>query len=132
LPEVNDSENHNKRSPNKKCPVCGRKAVAPEMSFGKLVFPPKKKCFNCTSLEAKVFKQINANKRILIKSQKQAEAVFPLTVLDLTNDKLIGKHDDFKSLRENLNKYRTDNPKSEIKIIDKKYHDFTPFFQIPP
>ena len=103
----NDSKNLGKRPPNKECPVCGRKSPAPETSFGKWVFPPQKKCHNCTSLEHKVFKQINANKRILIKSQKQADAVFPLLVLDIDNDELVGIYHDFKSLRRDLNKYRS-------------------------
>jgi len=128
-----DSKNLGKKPANRECPICHRKSVGPEKgpTSKRWYFPSKKKCHNCTSLEYRVFNQINANKRILIKSQKQADAVFPLVVLDIDNDELVGMYHDFRSLRRGLNKYRANNLRSKIKIIDKKYRDFTDYFQVP-
>lgn len=116
------------RPKNRKCPVCGRMAVAPEQYFGKWVFPPQKKCKNCTSLEFEVFEQIRANRKLKIRSQEQAESSLPLRVLDMTNKRLLGLYHDFPSLTKNLSKYRKENPKSRIKVIDTKFHNMTPYF----
>jgi hypothetical protein len=119
-----------KRPPYRICQICGRKRAAPEKSLGKWRMPPKKKtCYNCTSIQFDDFNDIIANRKILIKSKKEAEAVFPLRLLDMTNNKLIGNYNDSKSLRKSLNLYRAENPKSETKVIDGKYHDFTEHFR---
>jgi hypothetical protein len=116
-----------KRPRNKICSKCGRRSIAPE-GGPNWRFPKNKMCFNCTSFLFEVFDQINANLRPLIKTIEQSKAVFPLIVLDTTENKSLGMFGDFRSLRRKLNMYRADYPKSKIKIIDRKYHDFTDYF----
>lgn len=114
-----------KRPPNKICPVCGRRSLAPEKRDNDWYFPPKKICYNCTSLEFGDYDEINANRKILIKSTKEEKAVFPLKMFDINDNTHIGNYNDFKTLRNELNMYRSHNPDSKIKIIDTKFHDFT-------
>ena len=119
------------RPPYKVCKICGRKRVSPEMRLGKWVMPPKKNtCYNCTSFDFESFNDIIANKRIVIKSKKEADTVYPLRVVDMTRGTLIGIYTDPKTLRRSLNFYRVENEKSKIKIVDKKWHDFTQYFGI--
>jgi hypothetical protein len=115
-----------KKPPNKICPKCGRKSLAPEGGPA-WFFPKNKICQNCTSLKFGYFYEINANRRPLIKTVEQSQAVFPLSILDMTENELVGVFRDFKSLKRRLNGYRADYPRSRIKIIDKKYHDFTDY-----
>ena len=80
--------------------------------------PPKKNtCYNCTSFDFE-------------SSKKEADTVYPLRVVDMTRGTLIGIYTDPETLRRSLNFYRVENEKSKIKIVDKKWHDFTQYFGI--
>jgi hypothetical protein len=120
-----------RRPQNRTCTVCGRKAISPEKSDGKWYFRSTQKCTNCIMLENNYFNEISKRKGILPKSVKESEAAFPLLVLDVTKNELIGKFDDPKVLRKKLNFYRAENLNSKILIIDTKFRDFTEYFNIP-
>jgi hypothetical protein len=117
------------RPPYKECEVCERKMVAPEKGpGGRWTVPPKKVCNNCTSFLNKVFKYMNANRRILIKTKKEEVAVFPLLIINIPKSELIGTYHNFESIRNVLGKYREEIAKLNVKVIDRKYHDFTDYF----
>lgn len=85
------------------------------------------KCNNCIALQSRTFDDLNVKRKKLIKSKDEMVAIFPLMLLDIRKDQLIGTYKDFRTLRRKMNEYLDDNPKSKdsIKIIDRKYHDFT-------
>jgi hypothetical protein len=86
-----------KRPPNKYCPVCNRKMLAPEKdNDGEWRFPRMKICYNCTSLESACFEYINAKRKVLIKSKEKI--FFPLLILDFQKSKLIGQYYDVEKL----------------------------------
>lgn len=120
-----------KRPPYEVCKFCKRKTVAPEKIGDRWRSPPLKKCNNCIALQSRTCNDLNVNRKILIKSRKEEQAVFPLLILDMMYCNLIGIYNDFKQLRRNLNKHLEDYPKSKIKIIDRKYHDFTDYIIFP-
>jgi hypothetical protein len=97
--------------------------LAAEKSGGNWVFPPKKICYNCTSLENAVFEYIRANKKVLIKSNKEIK--YPLLILDLESNKLIGQYNDLEKLNTRLVEYRKANPLAVLKVVDTKYKDYT-------
>lgn len=93
--------------------------------------PSKKNtCYNCTSFDFESFNDIIANRRIVIKSKNEADTVYPLRVVDMTRGTVVGSYNDPKTLRRSLNFYRAENEKSKVKIVDKKWHDFTEYFGI--
>jgi hypothetical protein len=120
------------RGPNKICPVCKRKSLAPEKSGGRWYFPPKKICYNCVEFLNNGYDKVNANRRILVKTVKESEAIFPLTAFDRTENTYLGKFNDFESLRKELKEYTKTYPASDIRVIDDKYHNFADFFKVYP
>lgn len=124
-----DKPIHTKRPKNRICKICNRKNISAEKSSdGTWHFRLKPICTNCSMLQDRFFDQINKGKRLIIKSVDQAEKVFPLFVLDITYNELIGKFYDAKTLKMKLEEYKIEYPKSEILIIDIQKHDYTEYF----
>jgi hypothetical protein len=116
------------RPPNKRCIKCGRKSIAPETTRrgGEWKFRGIQICTNCFMLMNDYIYAISTGKRRLkIKSVKESREAFPLIILDRSNNEYVGKFDNPKDLKKKLNSYRTEHPKSNIQIIDTKYHDYT-------
>ena len=119
-----------KRPANKICPVCQRKTLAPEGGPNHWRFPPKKLCYSCINLLHGNISDIKTNKKILVKSVKQSEAIFPLYIFDLDMNQIVGKFNDFESVRKELKELEETFPTFKFKVVDTKYHDFTDFFNI--
>lgn len=115
------------RPSNKICIECGRRSVAPETTSrgGEWKFRGLQVCTNCIFLRNGNIDAIALRKRRLTKSIQESREVFPLRILDRSLNKDLGLFDNPEELRKKLDSYRKDHPKSDIRIIDKKYHDYT-------
>jgi hypothetical protein len=68
---------------------------------------------------------ITLRKRKLTKSIQESRDAFPLRILDRSLNKNLGLFQNPEDLKKELTLYRAEHPKSDIRIIDTKYHDFT-------
>lgn len=91
-------------------------------------FPPKKDiCDSCLSLEYDEFKSVRTNKKRLIKSDKEADALLPLMMIDDAK-KNTQLYRDLKSLREDLERFDEGYRKSNIRIIDRQFNNLNDYF----
>ena len=117
-----------KRPPNKICKWCGRKKVTAEMMHNGWGFPPRKDiCDSCLSLEYNDFKSVRTNKKRLIKSDNEADALLPLMMIDDAEEKT-QLYRDLKSLRKDLQKFDEGYRKSNIRIIDRQFNNLNDYF----
>jgi len=123
----NSSRRATNRPPNKRCIMCGRKRISPETrSPGVWEYRSSSVCTNCFMLTHNYIDAISTGKKTLkLKSIKESRGVFPLIILDRSLNKNEGIFDNPEDLKKKLNSYRAEHPKSDIKIIDMKYHDYT-------
>ncbi|SRR5215203_5674162 len=116
------------KPPNRTCKWCGRKMVAPEMMHNGWGFPSKKEvCDSCLSLEYDEFKSVNTNRKVLIKSDKEAEALLPLMMIN-DAQKTTKLYYDLDSLREDLKKFDEGYRKSNIRIIERQFKNLNDYF----
>jgi hypothetical protein len=117
-----------KRPPYKRCKWCGRKKVAPEKGLtGWISIYKKDICDTCLSLEYDEFENVRTKKKRLIKSDKEAEDLLPLMMIDDAKKKT-KLYSDLRSLRKDLEKFSEEYRKSRIRIIDRQYHNLNDSF----
>jgi hypothetical protein len=85
------------RARNRICPMCKRKCLAPERGNGNWTFAKLKVCFNCRSFKYGSYDRIHANKRLKIKTVRQANNSLRLYLIDMTRNELLGTFEDFWS-----------------------------------
>ena len=124
-------KNPSRQPPNKPrnriCKKCGRRSVAPETTRrgGEWKEKGRQICTNCSLLDMGSISAISLRKRRLKKSVRESMEVFPLRILDRSLEVNVGIFYTPEDLKKELNSYRAEHPKSDIRIIDKKYHDYT-------
>ena len=117
-----------RRPPNKRCKWCGRNKVAPEMMHNGWGFPPKKDiCDSCLSLEYDDFKYVRTNRKRLIKSDNEADALLPLMMIDDAKGKTY-LYTNVNSIKRALKRYDEGYRKSNIRIIDRKFYNVNDYF----
>jgi hypothetical protein len=77
------------RPSSKTCLGCSRKSVYPEKMFGDWFYPREQICFDCLMIGCSRYDQIRPRKPPSKMSDK-AELLFPLTVVDTSNNNKIG------------------------------------------
>jgi len=77
--------------------MCKSKCLAPEGGNGNWTFAKLKVCFNCRSFKYGSYDRIHANKRLKIKTVRQANNSLPLYLIDMTRNELLGTFEDFWS-----------------------------------
>ena len=101
------------RLPNKNCLQCNRKTVYPEKMFGEWFYPREQTCFDCLMISCSRYDKIRPRK-LPGKMNDRAELLFPLTVVDTSNNTKIGEYhnkEDFLLQLINTNKKENQEPR---------------------
>jgi hypothetical protein len=117
------------RPPNKICLSCGRKIVYPERMFGNWFYPRDQTCFDCLMIGCSRYDQVRPRKPPS-KMSDRAELLFPLTVVDTSNNTKIGEFHTKQDVLYAVNKYKQER-KSRAKILIIHYptfYNFTDYF----
>jgi hypothetical protein len=117
------------RPPNKTCLICGRKSIYPEKMFGDWAYPREQICFDCLMIGCSRYDQIRPRKPPSKMSDK-AELLFPLTVVDTSNNTKIGEYQNKEDVLAAADKYKQER-KSRAKILVIHYptfYNFTDYF----
>jgi hypothetical protein len=118
------------RLPRVACPRCGRKRVYPEKMNGSSSssysrYRSAKECGNCIMVARGLYKEIRK-----YKPKNGKELLFPLNVLNITNNIWIGEFCYKQKIQEVINKYQQQREwRVDISVIYfPKYYDFTSYF----
>ena len=117
------------RPPNKFCLRCNRKSIYPEKMFGDWFYPRQATCFDCLMIDCSRYDQIRPRKPPS-KMSDIAELLFPLTVVDTSNNTKIGEYNTKLEILSAVDKYKQER-KSRAKILVThypNYYDFTDYF----
>jgi hypothetical protein len=117
------------RPPNKTCLGCGRKSIYPEKLFGDWAYPREQTCFDCLMIGCSRYDQIRPRKPSSKMSDK-AELLFPLTIVDISNNTNIGKYHNKEDVLVAVEKYKQER-KSRARILIIHYptfYNFTDYF----
>jgi len=116
---------------NKECHVCKRKIIKAEKSGSKFYYRSKLICDNCLFYRDGKYTEIKiSTRKIIIKSTKDLQKYKKLSIIDITNNDLIGEYVNSEILKKDFIAYKNKNPENEIKIIDRmSYHDLTNHFE---
>ena len=93
------------RPPNNTCIQCNRKTVYPEKMFGDWFYPREQICFDCLMIGCSRYDQIRPRKPPSKMSDK-AELLFPLTVVDTSNNTKIGEYHNKEDVLAAVDKYK--------------------------
>jgi hypothetical protein len=118
------------RLPKLACPRCGRKRVYPEEMDGSTSsssywrYRRVKQCGNCMMVARGLYNEIRKYK------PKNKELLFPLNVLNITNNIWIGEFYDKQKIQEVIDRYQQQGEwRIDISVIYfPKYYDFTSYF----
>lgn len=117
------------RLPNKNCLQCNRKTVYPEKMFDEWFYPREQTCFDCLMIGWSRYDQIRPRKPPSKMSDK-AQLLFPLTVVDTSNNTKIGEYHNKEDVLAAVHKYKQER-KSRAKILIIHYptfYNFTNYF----
>ena len=116
------------RRPQKECIWCWKGMVSPEKMYNEWRVPRNKiLCDTCLSLEYDDFKSVRTKRKILISSDKEAEAHLPLMMIDDAKGKT-ELYYDIKSLKKDLKKLDEGYRKSNIRIIERHNKNLNDYF----
>lgn len=91
-------------------------------------FPRKKTiCDSCLSLEYDDFKNVRTNRKRKIRSDKEAEALLPLMIIDDAKKKTQW-YTSIKSIKNALKRYDERYRKSNIRIVDRQHYNLNDYF----
>ena len=79
-----------RRLPNKVCLNCSRKSIYPEKDFSDWFYPREQTCFDCIMIRCNRYDKIRCRK-LSGKMSDKAELLFPLTVVDTSNNTKVGE-----------------------------------------
>jgi len=116
---------------SKICQICKRKVIRPEKSGSAWYFSRRKICDNCMFYKDGKYDKIHiSTKKIVIRSIKGIQKYQSLSIIDVTNNELIGEYIDSEILKKDFIAYKNRNSENEIVIIDRMYyHNLTNHFQ---
>jgi hypothetical protein len=117
------------RPPNKTCLICGRKGIYPEKMFGNWFYPGEQTCFDCLMIRRCRFDKIRVRK-LPGKMNDRAELLFPLTVVDTSNNTKVGEYQTKQDVLTAVDNYKQER-KSRAKILVihyPTYYNFTDYF----
>jgi hypothetical protein len=114
------------RPPNKTCLICGRRSIYPEKDFGDWFYPREQTCFDCLMIRCNRYDKIRS-RRLPGKMNDRAELLFPLTVVDTSNNTKIGEYHNKQDILAAVEKYKikskdSRNPLSHILQLYKLFH----------
>jgi hypothetical protein len=104
-------------------------SIYPEKLFGDWAYPRKQICFDCLMICCSRYDQIRPRKPPLKMSDK-AELLFPLTVVDTSNNTKIGEYHNKEDVHSAVHNYKQER-KSRAKILVIHYptfYNFTDYF----
>ena len=113
------------RPPNITCLQCGRKSIYPEKDFSDWFYPRELTCFDCIMIRCNRFDKIRF-RRLPGKMNDRAELLFPLTVVDTSNNTKVGEYHNKQDVLAAVDKYKQDG-KSRAKILVIHYPSFYKF-----
>ena len=103
------------RPPNITCLQCGRKSIYPEKDFGDWFYPREQTCFDCIMIRYNRYDKIRSRK-LPGKMNDRAELLFPLTVVDTSNNTKIGVYHTKQDVLTAVHNYKQER-KSRAKIL---------------
>jgi hypothetical protein len=118
-----------RRPPNKVCPNCSRKSIYPEKDLGDWFYPREQTCFDCLMIRCNRYDKIRCRK-LSGKMSDKAELLFPLTVVDTSNNSNVGEYHNKQDVLAAVDKYKQER-KSRAKILVihySTYYNFTGYF----
>jgi hypothetical protein len=114
------------RPPNLTCRYCTRKKVYPQREGRVWRYPAERLCFDCTMRQHPMFDEIRKRRPRKAKSLSRA---FPLTIMDITNNVLVGEYDTKDKIQKAIDRYRQRKSRASIIVINyPDYYDFTSYF----
>jgi hypothetical protein len=114
---------------NKTCLGCGRKTIYPEKMFGDWFYPREQTCFDCLMIGCSRYDQTRARKPPA-KMSNRTELLFPLTVVDTSNNTKLGEFHNKEEVLAAVDKYKQER-KSRAKILIihcPTFYNFTDYF----
>jgi hypothetical protein len=117
------------RPTNKTCLQCGRKSIYSEKDLDDWFYPREQTCFDCLMIKCNRFDKIRCRK-LPGKMSDKAELLFPLTVVDTSNNTKIGEYHNKQEVLTAVDKYKQER-KSSAKILVihyPSYYNFTDYF----
>jgi hypothetical protein len=117
------------RPTNKTCLQCGRKSIYSEKDLDDWFYPREQTCFDCLMIKCNRFDKIRCRK-LPGKMSDKAELLFPLTVVDTSNNTKIGEYHNKQDVLTAVDKYKQER-KSSAKILVihyPSYYNFTDYF----
>ena len=84
-------------------------------------------CKSCASLEYDDFKNVSTNKKRLIKSDDEVDALLPLMMIDDAKGET-HLYTNVNSIRRALKRYDEGYRKSNIRIIDRQFYNVNDYF----
>ena len=117
-------------SHNMTCKRCSRRKVYPEKAFGEWFYPSERTCFDCIMVGSGLFSFIRARK-IPKKKNGKARTRFPLYVIDVTNNMVVGQYYNRKDVISAIKKYKNKRRETPVKILVihfPTYFDYSSYF----
>jgi hypothetical protein len=117
------------RPTNKTCLQCGRKSIYSEKDLDDWFYPREQTCFDCLMIKCNRFDKIRCRK-LPGKMSDKTELLFPLTVVDTSNNTKIGEYHNKQDVLTAVDKYKQER-KSSAKILVihyPSYYNFTDYF----
>jgi hypothetical protein len=115
-------------SHNMTCKSCSRRKVYPEKAFGEWFYPSERTCFDCVMVESGLFSFIRTRK-IPKKKNGKARTRFPLYVIDVTNNIVVGQYHYRKDVISAIKHYKNKRGPVEILVIHfPTYFDYSSYF----
>jgi hypothetical protein len=116
------------RPPNKTCLQCDRKCIYPEKVFGDWFYPREQTCFDCLMIRCNRYDKIKSRK-LPGKMNDRAELLFPLTVVDTSNNTKVGEYHNKQDVLATVDEYKQErksskDPHNPLSIILQLYRLF--------